>query len=71
MTGSDQAMTTRTIEDRLAEALRRWRHGEMRPLWADIPEGPRKEEARRRAAELVDFMGRLGLEVKIKEDEGK
>jgi hypothetical protein len=64
-------MTTRSIEDRAGEALRRWKHGEMRPLWADMPEGPRKDEVRRAAASLIEFMGRCGLEVKLKEGEGQ
>jgi hypothetical protein len=37
----------RTIADLLGEALRRHRHGQMRPLWADMPESEMKAAWRR------------------------
>lgn len=36
----------RSIEDLLGEALRRHRHGLMRPLWADMPDGELKQRWR-------------------------
>lgn len=32
---------TRDLTDRLAEFIRRFHHGLMRPLWADLPENER------------------------------
>jgi hypothetical protein len=40
----------RDLRDRLGEALRRHRHGLIRPLWADMNEPDR--EAYRRAADM-------------------
>jgi hypothetical protein len=40
----------RSIDDLLGEALRRHRHGDMRPLWADMPEGEIKRAWRRLGA---------------------
>lgn len=37
----------RSIADLLGEALRRHRHGQMRPLWADMPESEMKAAWRR------------------------
>jgi hypothetical protein len=63
---------TRTIEDRLAEAMRRFWHGEIRPLWADMPDdGIQKMKWRKSASSFIEFMGRCGLEVKLKEGDGQ
>jgi hypothetical protein len=37
----------RSIDDLLGEALRRHRHGQIRPLWRDMPEGDQKKAWRR------------------------
>lgn len=55
----------RDIDDRLGEALRRWRHGLVRPLWADLPEAD-KEGWRKEAALLrVTILKDVGLTVGI------
>ncbi|MBX3490847.1 hypothetical protein [Parvibaculum sp.] len=62
----------RTIEDRAGEAIRRFRHGEIRPLWDDMPDdGIQKQKWRDAGASLIEFMGRVGLEVKVKENEDR
>lgn len=40
-------MSDRSIGDLLGEALRRHRHGLIRPLWADMSEGEQKAAWRR------------------------
>lgn len=34
----------RPIDDLIGEALRRHRHGDLRPLWRDMPEGDNIKE---------------------------
>lgn len=50
----------RTIADLLGEALRRHRHGQMRPLWIDMPEGPEKQRWREKGRAQLDFNSVLG-----------
>jgi hypothetical protein len=45
----------RSIDDLLGEALRRHRHGLIRPLWADMQEGPEKQAWRDEGRALLDF----------------
>ena len=59
-------MTERSIEDRMGEALRVYRQGAIRPLWADAPE-KLKEQWRGRACDLQLFMKRRGLKVVVEE----
>lgn len=59
-------MTERSIEDRTGEALRIWRHGQIRPLWQDASEGL-KDQWRAEAEKLLRFMGQRGLKVVIEE----
>jgi hypothetical protein len=44
-----------SIDDLLGEALRRHRHGLIRPLWADMPEGEEKQRWRLAGRALLDF----------------
>jgi hypothetical protein len=47
----------RSIADLLGEALRRRRHGQMRPLWADMPEGEMKAAWRRLGLRWLEAEG--------------
>ena len=57
-------MTERGLEDRFAEALRRWRHGQIRPLWADASQGL-KDQWLREVFVLLRLMKSLNLRVSI------
>ena len=58
-------MPERDITDRLAEALRRYRHGLIRPLWADLPEEDR-DGWRNMAASFRDTLLReVGLKLEV------
>ena len=57
-------MTERGLEDRFAEALRRWRHGQIRPLWADASQGL-KDQWLREVGVLLRLMTSLDLTVSI------
>jgi hypothetical protein len=46
-------MGERPIDDLLGEALRRHRHGGIRPLWADMPEGDQKRAWRQLGMKLL------------------
>jgi hypothetical protein len=52
----------RTIRDHLGEILRRWRFGEMRPLWPDMDDG-RREEWRHQADHLMRLAEGAGLDI--------
>lgn len=56
----------RTLDDRIAEAMRRERLGLVRPLWADWPERD-KGEWLSRAAHLKRLFVELGIQIKLAE----
>ena len=59
------ASSERSIDDRLGEALRRIRHGLMRPLWADMP-GDQKDGWINLAASVrATVFKDVGLKVEI------
>jgi hypothetical protein len=54
----------RDVLDRLGEALRRYRHGLMRPLWADMTEADR-EGWRNLAATFVMDLKNVGIRIEV------
>lgn len=60
------ASRPRSLDDRIAEAMRRERLGLMRPLWADWPEAD-KAEWLSRAQHLRRLFLELGISIKIAE----
>lgn len=56
----------RSLEDRIAEAMRRERLGLMRPLWADWPEDA-KADWLGRAAQLQRLFIELGVDVRVRD----
>jgi len=56
--------TVRTLRDRLGETLRRYRHGLLRPLWADMTE-PARESYRDLADQFVRIAASVGLRIAI------
>ena len=57
----------RSIEDRLGEALYRWQHGLMRPLWQDM--GSAEQQRWRDEGDIFrqTVMHKVGLKVEITE----
>ena len=55
------------IDDRMGEALRRYRNGEMRPLWVDMPEGHKKQAWRVLGRKFREQIERCGLTVSTSE----
>ena len=60
--------TPRDLRDRLGEALRRARHGLMRPLWADMTV-EQCEPWRAHADLLVEIARDVGVEIKPSEQQ--
>lgn len=56
----------RSLDDRIAEAMRRERLGAATPPWADWPEAS-KIEWLSRAAQLRRLLSSLGVEIKLQE----
>lgn len=54
-------MSERSIEDAAGEAMRRERHGQVRPLWAELSDDL-KAPWIKRAEVLLSIMGSIGLE---------
>lgn len=57
----------RTPDNIMGELLRRWRHGEVRPLWADMSE-ERKALWIREGAAFIAKAEAEGLNIEVKED---
>ena len=62
---SNTAATGRDVTDRLGEALRRYRHGLVRPLWADLPEEEREGWRSTAAAFATTQLRDVGLKLEI------
>lgn len=54
VSGENDVFGERPIEDLLGEALRRHRHGSIRPFWKDMPEGDQKRAWRRLGMRLLE-----------------
>lgn len=59
-------LSVRSLNDRIAEAMRRERLGLIRPLWADFPEGD-KGDWLGRADHLLRLCNELGVFVALKD----
>lgn len=57
----------RDIDDRLGEALRRWRHGLIRPLWRDMTDADKEGWRNAAASWRVSILADVGLTVAIKD----
>lgn len=55
----------RDVDDRLGEALRRWRHGLIRPLWRDMTEADKEGWRNAAASWRVSILADVGLTVGI------
>ena len=67
---TERHLENRSLEDRFAEALRRWRHGQIRPLWPDASQGL-KDQWYREVRKLLGLMEGLGLRVSSDEEGGR
>jgi hypothetical protein len=55
----------RSIDDRLGEALRRIRHGLMRPLWADMDEADKEGWINLAASVRATVFKDVGIRIEI------
>lgn len=60
---------TRPLRDRGAEALRRCRIGEARPLWPDLPEDTREDW--RQSFDALLALGRTHLAFRVEDTRGE
>lgn len=62
------AAGSRDLADYMGEAMRRYRCGLVRPLWADMPEGEEKERWRGQGREFARSIEHVGLAVVLPQE---